>query len=104
MKALNITAVVLAVIGGITSVFYLVKVASAGDLLGASGAIATMLSILLAYISIRYTQKTNDESQAVLQDIREQNSKLVDKINLELRKNNFNDSNIASIEKKLSEL
>ena len=72
------------------------------DVAAGAGAFATLLSVVLAVASIWYTCRVNTETEQLLTKIQEQNDKLVQKINLELRKGNYGEDNIANIERKFS--
>lgn len=66
------------------------------------GIISTILSIILGVVSIIYTYISGKETMNVLEEIKRQNSRLVDKINYELSKDNYNDKNIEYIRKTLT--
>ena len=67
----------------------------------AIGAIATVISIVLGVVSIVYTYVSGKETMHVLNEIRKENLKLVEKINYELSKSNFNEENINNIRKSI---
>lgn len=70
------------------------------DILSIISITASIISIILAIVSIVYTCKTNKNTEKLLDDIRRQNNKLVDKINYELSKDNYDEVNIAHLRKR----
>jgi len=102
MKAAWITIGALAAAGCVLSVVATIPSVAAQNWTGAAGSIATLLSILLAVVSIFYTYRTNEDTKRLLSDIREQNESMVERINLELRKGNFGRQNIESLEEKFA--
>lgn len=63
----------------------------------AVGIVSTIISIIMGMISIVYTYISGKETMSTLIEIKKQNKSLVDKINHELSKDNFNDNNIDYI-------
>ncbi len=61
------------------------------------GMISTIVSILLAIFSFVYTYISGKETLDNLDEIKRQNYILVQKINDELSKSNYNDNNIENI-------
>lgn len=63
----------------------------------AISAVSTIISIALGLVSIVYTYISGKETMETLEEIKRQNSKLVDKINYEISKDNYNERNIEYI-------
>ena len=63
----------------------------------AIGAASTIISIVLGLVSIIYTYISGKETMETLEGIKMQNRRLVDKINHEISKGNFNEDNIEYI-------
>ena len=61
------------------------------------GVFSTVISILLGIYSIIYTYVSGQETLKLLQDIKERERRLVDKINHELSKDNYDRDNINSL-------
>lgn len=69
------------------------------DWTSAVGVVSTIISIVMGMVSIVYTYVSGKETMTALEEIKKQNSRLVDKINYELSKNNYNEENIEYIRK-----
>lgn len=83
----------------ISAVLYLIGC----DWSNALGAFSTVISIVLGLVSIVYTYVSGREMQITLDEIKKQNSRLVDKINYELSKDNYNEKNIEYIKSTIEE-
>ena len=64
------------------------------------GIVSTIISIVLGFVSIVYTYISGQDTLKTLNEIRNENSKLVEKINYELSKNNYDETNINTLLKK----
>lgn len=64
---------------------------------GAIGAVSTIISIVLGIVSMLYTYISGKETVETLEEMKRQNRRLVDKINHEISKGNFNEDNIEYI-------
>lgn len=89
---------VFAVIGIVFSVFAAILYSIGCDWSSAIGAVSTIISIVLGVVSIIYTYVSGEHTIKTLEEIERQNRKLVDKINHELSKDNFNEKNIEYIQ------
>ncbi len=58
---------------------------------------ATIISIVLAFVSIIYTYKSGEETLNTLIDIREENKCLVNQITKDMCNDNFDDINLESL-------
>lgn len=72
------------------------------DLANSIGIISTIISILLAVISGVYTLVSGEKTLRYLDEIKKQNSDLIDRLNYELSKENFGKNNIENIKKNMS--
>ena len=79
------------------SVFLLVDYSQKQDWYSVLGVVATIMSVALSLFSIDYTCRTNEKTSELLDTIRNQNKKLVDKINTSQVCNNFGDNNLEYI-------
>lgn len=69
------------------------------DLASLLGNISTVISIILAISSFIYSFISGEQTLKLLDEIRAQNSSLVDRINFELSKDNYDKKNIENIDK-----
>ena len=64
------------------------------------GIISTIVSIALSIISMVNSCITENKTSKILEDIKQQNTRLVDMINYTLGKDNYDDNNINSLKVK----
>lgn len=64
------------------------------------GSISTIVSIALSIISMVNSCITESKTSKILEDIKQQNARLVDMINHTLGKDNYDDNNINSLKSK----
>ena len=64
------------------------------------GSISTIVSIALSIISMVNSCITENKTSKILEDIKQQNTRLVDMINYTLGKDNYDDNNINSLKVK----
>lgn len=91
---------ILAVIGIVSSLIaaiMLLRDCAYGD---AVSTVSTSISVVLGIISILYTYVSGEETLKALNEIRRENQSLVQKINYELAKNNYDEENISNLLKK----
>ncbi len=82
----------------LTGIGLLIALASAilffvgNDIAGAVGIISTIVSIVLSAISMAYTYISGVQTLKTIQDLKNQNNRLVKKINRENSKDNYNET------------
>lgn len=64
------------------------------------GVVSTLVSIVLGLVSITYTYQSSQEQTETLAEMRQQYKSLVNKINDELCKSNYDENNIDSLYRK----
>ena len=90
----------LAIIGIICAFISAILLYANNSYTDAIGIISTIISIILGFVSIVYTYTSGESTIKALDEIRIENRRLVDKINYELCKDNYNEVNIESLSKK----
>lgn len=96
VKSTRIIAIIGIILAFISAIIFWIN-GSYGDVVSIA---STIISIILGLISIVYTYVSGEETLKTLNEIKKENRSLVEKINYELAKNNYDEANIESLLKK----
>lgn len=93
IKTTRILAVIGVVFAFISAILFLIG----NSCVDAISVASTIISIILGFISIVYTYVSGEETLKTLKEIKKENHSLIQKINHELTKNNYDEANIDSL-------
>ena len=68
------------------------------------GTISTIVSIVLGMMSFIYSYVSGKQTLEYLNEIKEENDKLVERLNYELSKENYGDKNVENIDMMIKEI